>query len=607
MNNIYFFIRKQQNTSYFYSKLLILFIILSLWLFNTEFFSGESNIYLSIALIVSLFSTLEFGIFFKSQPYKEFVVGVNILIDIINNFLLIFLSFTSYAIFVFISILLLIQINFFLAVRLRQIFNAVYFILLLGIIIHFGLINQNEDVKIIVGLLFLISIFIYFNLMLGFGAFAVFIAATLSKSSAPLAIIIWVLLGLLTGQMIYKWKQSIVTTTVVTVVLSFIGIFVLTSLGPVQAFFKAISGGDKPPIIFGVVDQSKFIWVIAVLIFCYFGAVLPIWRWAQPINYLGFWVVFIGMIGIGLGVLFWNPSFGNFPSFKGWWWAGRPLWPMLFVTLMCGAVSGWHSLVGSSGTARMIEKETDTLPVAGGSMLLEMMMGMLALIIAVSAFGSFEGYAEAFKKGAGAVFAVGAANFLGKIGLPASSALDYGNILFAVIGLTLIHLGVRFMRLYGADVLGEYFPIFKNVHFSTIFTLILFGIFCFTGVLATLWFLGGAFNQMLASMALLIASCWLAYERKNYKITLAPSIFLFVTTIAAAIWISYGTIKHFFVTPEITTDRAIGDWLTGLIALFLVFCAVVLIKDAFAAIRKFTAEKAAGKPATAPGSSGSAK
>jgi len=112
---------------------------------------------------------------------------------------------------------------------------------------------------------------------------------------------------------------------------------------------------------------------------------------------------------------------------------------------------------------------------------------------------------------------------------------------------------------------------------------------------------------MLASMALLIASCWLAYERKNYHITLYPSIFLFVTTISAAIWISYGTIKHFFVTPNITTDRAIGDWLTGLIALFLVFCAAVLIKDAFAAIRKFTSEQAAGKPATVPGSSGSAK
>lgn len=446
----------------------------------------------------------------------------------------------------------------------------------------------------------LISIFIYFNLMLSFGAFALLIAGNLSRSHGPLGIIIFVFMGLLAGQMIYKWKQPIITTTVVTVAITFFGIFYLTSLGPVMDFFKTISGGDKPPIIFGTVDQAKFIWVLAVLVFCYFGAVLPIWRWAQPINYLGFWVVFIGMIMIGLGILFWNPSFGNFPAFKGWWWGNNPLWPILFVTMMCGAISGWHSLVGSSGTARMLEKETDTLPVAGGSMFLEMIMGMLALIIAVSAFGSFEGFAETFKKGAGAVFMVGGANFLGKIGIPAQQAAVFANIMFAVIGLTLIHLGVRFMRLYGADVLGEFWPIFKNVQFSTIFTLILFGVFCFTGILATLWFLGGSFNQMLASMALLIATCWLASERKNYKITLYPSIFLFVTTISAAIWISYGTIKHFFITPDITTDRAIGDWLTGLIALFLVFCAVVLIKDAFAAIRKFTSEKREAAPAPAP-------
>jgi len=447
----------------------------------------------------------------------------------------------------------------------------------------------------------LISVFIYFNLMLSFGAFALLIAGNLTQPHGPLGIIIWVLMGLLCGQMIYKWKQSIVTTTVVTVVITFIGIFLLTNLPPVAAFFKALSGGDKPPIIFGSINQATFVWVIAVLIFCYFGAVLPIWRWAQPMNYLGFWVVFIGMVMISLGILFWNPSFENFPAYKGWWWGTNPLWPILFVTMMCGAISGWHSLVSSSGTARMIEKETDTLPVAGGAMLLEMIMGLLALIIAVSAFGSYEGYAAAFKKGAGTVFMVGGANFLGKIGIPAAVAGVYANAMFAIIGLTLIHLGVRFMRLYGADVLGEYWPIFKNVQFSAVFTIILFAVFCFTGVLATLWFLGGAFNQMLASMALLIASCWLAYERKNYHITLYPSIFLFVTTISAAIWISYGTIKHFFVTPNITTDRAIGDWLTGLIALFLVYCAVVLIIDAFAAIRKFTSERGAAAPAPAPG------
>jgi carbon starvation protein len=446
----------------------------------------------------------------------------------------------------------------------------------------------------------LISVFIYFNLMLSFGAFALLIAGNLTQPHGPLGIIIWVLMGLLCGQMIYKWKQSIVTTTVVTVVITFIGIFLLTNLPPVAAFFKAVSGGDKPPIIFGSINQSTFVWVIAVLIFCYFGAVLPIWRWAQPMNYLGFWVVFIGMVMISLGILLWNPSFENFPAYRGWWWGTNPLWPILFVTMMCGAVSGWHSLVSSSGTARMLEKETDTLPVAGGAMLLEMIMGLLALIIAVSAFGGYEGFAGAMKKGAGAVFMVGGANFLAKIGIPPGVAGVYSNAMFAIVGLTLIHLGVRFMRLYGADVLGEYWPIFKNVHFSSVFTIIIFAVFCFTGVLSTLWFLGGAFNQMLASMALLIATCWLAYERKNYKITLYPSIFLFVTTIAAAIWISYGTIKHFFVTPNITTDRAIGDWLTGLIALFLVFCASVLIKDGFAAIRKFTSEKREAAPAPAP-------
>ncbi len=452
-----------------------------------------------------------------------------------------------------------------------------------------------------------ISIFIYFNLMFGFGAFALLLAGNLSQPHAPLGILIWIFMGLLFSQMIYKWKQSIITSTLITVVITFIGIFFITNLGPVQTLFKAISGGDKPPIVFGEVNQARFIWTIAVLVFCYFGSVLPIWRWAQPINYLGFWVVFIGMIMIGLGILFWNPSVGNFPAFKSFWWGNNPLWPILFVTMMCGAISGWHSLVSSSGTARMIEKETDTMPVAGGAMLLEMIMGLLALIIAVTAYGSYEGFSDVFKKGAGLVFAQGAAKFFTTIGVPASHAAVFGNIMFAVIGLTLIHLGVRFMRLYGSEWLGEYWPIFKNVHFNTIFTLIIFAIFCFTGVLAQLWFLGGAFNQMLASMALLIASCWLAYERKRYQYTLVPSIFLFVTTIAAAIWISYGTIKHFFTTPGITTDRAIGDWLTGIIAALLVLCAAVLIKDAFAAISKFTRERREGAPAPAPAPGGSSK
>jgi len=442
----------------------------------------------------------------------------------------------------------------------------------------------------------LVSVFIYFNLMFGFGAFAIAISGVMTNPDVPLGIIIWVVMGILAGQMIYRWKQSIITTTLITVIVTFIGILFFTRLGGVQSFFIWVGGGEKSPVLFGTITQAKFIWTLVVLLFCYFGATLPIWRWAQPINYLGFWVVFIGMCATALGMLFWNPSFGNFPAFTGFVWAGRPLWPLMFVTLMCGAVSGWHSLVSSSGTARMIEKETDTLPVAGGSMLLEMITGMIALIIAVAAFGSFEGFADAFKKGPGFVFAAGMTNFLSHIGIPGGTALTFARIMFAVIGLTLIHLGVRFMRLYGSDVLGEVWPIFKNIHFCTLVTIAIFAVFCFTGVLASIWMLGGAFNQTLAAIALLIVTCWLASEGRKFSYTLWPSIFLFITCLSAAVVISYNGFYTFFTQPDVPVDRAIGYWVTGCIALLLVVLAIFLSKDAYGAITRFVA---GGAPAAA--------
>jgi len=442
----------------------------------------------------------------------------------------------------------------------------------------------------------LVSVFIYFNLMFGFGAFAIAISGAMSRPDVPLGVIIWVVMGLLAGQMIYRWKQSIITTTLITVIVSFIGIFLFSRFGPVVSFFKWINGGDPSPVLFGTITQAKFIWTLVVLLFCYFGATLPIWRWAQPINYLGFWVVFLALCATALGMLFWNPSFGDFPAYTGFTWAGRPLWPLMFVTLMCGAVSGWHSLVSSSGTARMIEKESDTLPVAGGAMLLEMVTGMIALIIAVSAFGSFGGFAAAFKKGPYAVFAGGMSNFLTHVGLPKEAGMTFATVVFAIIGLTLIHLGVRFMRLYGSDVLGEVWPIFKNVQFCTLFTIAIFAVFCFTGVLASIWMLGGAFNQTLAAMALLIVTCWLASEGRRFGYTLWPSIFLFITCLSAAVVIAYNGFYTFFTKPDVPIDRAIGYWVTGCIALLLVVLSILLTKDAYAAITRFVA---GGAPAAA--------
>ncbi|MBN1888533.1 MAG: hypothetical protein JW850_11105, partial [Thermoflexales bacterium] len=215
----------------------------------------------------------------------------------------------------------------------------------------------------------ILLLFIYFYLLLIMGAFGKIVGYDLlTNPAAPLGVLLVIGVGLLAGQMTYKWKMDIILTSFVAVVLAFVGIW-LGTLPAVQSIFLAINGGAKSPVLFSSVTQAQFVWSLVALIICYFGAVLPIWRWAQPINYVAFWIVFIGIALGTIGLLIWHPAFPvDFPAFTNWNGnlcqaancagvesqplALGPLWPILFVTIACGAVSGWHSLVSSSGTAR---------------------------------------------------------------------------------------------------------------------------------------------------------------------------------------------------------------------------------------------------------------
>jgi carbon starvation protein len=177
---------------------------------------------------------------------------------------------------------------------------------------------------------------------------------------------------------------------------------------------------------------------------CYFGAVLPIWRWAQPINYVAFWIVLLGIVGGVLGLLIWHPGLGDFPAYQTFNVPNLgPLWPILFVTIACGAISGWHSLVSSSGTARQLEKEGDALFVGGGSMFLEMFFAVVAFLTATVAFGSLQGYNDAFKAGSAVgVFATGLATFMSKWGLPLKFGQAYGMVFLCLMALTIMYLVV---------------------------------------------------------------------------------------------------------------------------------------------------------------------
>ena len=442
----------------------------------------------------------------------------------------------------------------------------------------------------------ILMIFIYFYLLLIMGAFGNAVGKVLmTNPKVPFGMISVVLMGVLAGQMTYKWKQDIILTTVVTVVLTFVGIWIST-LGFMSHIFSGLYGLPESPTILLGNTQAQVLGTLLMIVFCYLGAVLPIWSFAQPVNYVSFWIVLLGMAGGVIGLLIWRPGMGDFPAYTGFIAGPGPLWPMLFVTIACGAISGWHSLVSTSGTARQLEKETDALPVGGGSMFLEMVFAVIAFLTATTAFGGWQGYLDAGGAGAAlAVFAGGLAKFLGRIGVPETFGIAYGSVFLTIMALTIMQLVVRFMRVASAELVGDAVPVMKNVHVGTIVALILTLIFVWIIPWLTIWAAFGASNQLMAGLALMLISLWLKAEGRKNAWALYPAFFMIVTTLAALLYLAYTNL--FVKLPGAATAQAgIASALVGIIALVLVVAAAVLIVDGWKALQK-PREKEAAKAA----------
>jgi carbon starvation protein len=438
----------------------------------------------------------------------------------------------------------------------------------------------------------ILLLFIYAYLLLLMAAFGKIVGFDLMTNPAvPLGVLLVMALGMAAGHMTYKLKMDILVTTGIVVVLSFVGIW-LGTLGPIKSLIVTINGGATSPVLFGSVTWAQFLWSLVVLVLCYLGATLPIWRWAQPINYVAFWIVFLGIVGGTIGLVIWHPSIpADFPALSsfdgklGDLMALGPLWPLLFVTIACGAISGWHSLVSSSGTSRQLELETDALYVGGGSMFLEMFLAVLSLLCATVGVG-YDKYVALVGKGANAgVFANGLAAFLSQIGVPVSFGLPYGAVFLTLMALTIMYLCVRFMRVASAEFLGDVVPVIRNTAVGTIVALALSALLIWTGFWSYVWILFGGSNQLMASLALLIVSLWLKSKGKNYLWAFLPFIFMFITSIAALLTTAFQVIAA-NLKGGLPIDKVIGNWIAGGLAIFLSLAALVLAWDAIRALAR---------------------
>jgi carbon starvation protein len=426
--------------------------------------------------------------------------------------------------------------------------------------------------------------FVYFYLLLLAGAFGGVIAGALIKlPSGPVAIIVMSLAGVLAGQMLYRWHVNILVITVLCVALALVGI----KLGEM---FPA-------PVLIGSLAQSKFVWGLFAVVFCYISAVLPIWRFALPVNYVSFYIILFGMVAGVIGIFVGLPPVSA-PAYTQFTIGIGPLWPILFVTIACGACSGWHAMVSASGTCRQLESECDAKPVLAGSMFTEMVLGVIALMTAAAAM-PFSQYQELMKVGgAGAVFATGLSNLMNIIGIPIPFGKTMATVIIIILAITVMQLVLRFMKVAAVELVGEQIPVMRNGPFATFVAAALVFLLVMTGWWQYLWILFGGANQLLASLALLVASLWLMSQGKKALFTLIPMWFMFITTIAALLYTSINLLSK-VVEGKVHGEAFIGNGLMGIVGLFLVVAAIFLLIDGLKALKRYRQHPGTGVTAEA--------
>ena len=525
----------------------------------------------------------------------------------------------------------------------------------------------------------ILFVFIFFYLLLIAGAFIGILGGILDpRADVPFGIFMLALMGVLMGQALYRWKMDLIWVTAVAILVT-LGAMAIGAKGLKPTAGTTPAGKPATTIVFGgainhaveqisngvnnitgqkplytVTDPTKsdprlaatvltadgkvvpkyldqtgaikmlpsfIFWCVFLFVFSYLGTILPIWRFAQPVNYIGFWVTFLTIIFSALGAiigavrgLLGSPEMMKAVTFQSKVFASwmpmtqardaagnvlqalpaiQPLWPMLFVTIACGAISGWHALFGSIGTARQLEYETDGLPVGGGAMFSENTLGLLSLV-AVSIVGGAG--AGAFASGVGKL--LGIVSF-GAIPLAYGTALGFGS--FVVIVLTVTQLVFRMMRVTLGEWLGEVWVGFKNAHIAAIVSMLLTLVLVLSGTWIYLWQMFGASNQLMAALGLLIVTLWLRSTGRNPSYALYPMFFMYVTTMAATLVTAYNLYASILSNPKIASQpiNSIGAIGMILVSVLLFIAAAVIAYDAWRAWRRLGEAKRATQPAMA--------
>lgn len=354
--------------------------------------------------------------------------------------------------------------------------------------------------------------------------------ASSANASTAMISILFILIAIVFGMMVYRRNASLVVSTVV-------GVLAIVACMAI--------GYNWHPIYL-----SGSTWMIIVGIYIAIASVTPVWILLQPRDYLSSFLLYGMMIIAVVGIVGAHPTL-SIPAFTGFvdkaeYGSGvslGSLFPALFVTIACGAISGFHSLVGSGTTAKQLDKEGDARPIAYGGMLIECALALISLC-AVGYIWSE--YVPGGITTPTAVFATGISRMCATIPfLAGAQNVIYSMLILAVSAfcLTSLDTATRLARFMfqefwlepgqtPKDIKGGFKKVMVNPYFATILTVVLGILLGMTGY-AKIWGLFGAANQLLAGIGLLAVATWLGNAGKNNRMFLIPMAFMIVVTIAS--------------------------------------------------------------------------
>ncbi len=405
---------------------------------------------------------------------------------------------------------------------------------------------------------------------------AVDVAASTSNARVAMVSILFIVIAIIFGYAVYRRNLPMGISSVV-------GVLAIVAIIAIGINFHPI-----------YLSSTTWMWIVGLYITI--ASITPVWILLQPRDYLSSFLLYAMLALAAVGVVLARPDMSNM-TLAAWSVEGASgttyLFPVLFTTIACGAISGFHSLVSSGTTAKQLDKETDAKPIAYGGMLLECVLAILTLCAVAYAFGWNKANPDAALKGATAIFGGGIAHMIDDA-IPGTYDVLFTLLVltYSAFCLTSLDTATRLARFMFQEFWldgskGEtpenvtgYKKVLSNPLVATLITVVL-GVLLGLNGYGKIWALFGSANQLLAALGLLAVATWLGNVGKSNKMFLFPMAFMLVVTIASLV---INTKNQFLAIAAGGADW--GPWAQAIIGILLIVLALVLAVEGVTTIAK---------------------